>query len=99
MQMYNPEVLGVSLRHIQNRQERRVCEVMTAELADDEDFCGCTLCIEDVYACAMSRLRAHYLHRVSIVLKRPPPNDLEIHEEVCAAIEVVRLRPNHASVT
>ena len=85
-----------SLDHVRNRHEVIVLGFMRDKLPEETDFCGCKLCVEDVYAVAMNTLPAHYVQRSSIILKKGPPSDADIARTVEDAIDKVKVRPNHA---
>jgi Late competence development protein ComFB len=84
-----------TLDSIRNRQESRVAAVMRELLPDDAEFCGCRLCVEDIYAIALNSLPAHYTQSGSLVLRRNPPTDGDIRRAVADALDKVRVRPNH----
>ena len=84
-----------SLTSIRNRHETRVIEAMRDLLPDAEDFCGCRLCVEDVYAMAMNLLPPHYIQIGSMVLRKTPPVETDVRRAVVDALETVRVRPNH----
>lgn len=92
----NKYIVGdTSLEHVRNRHEIRVIEVMDAMISETEGFCGCRICLEDVFAVAMNTLPAHYVQSASIVLKKMPPSEQDISRAVADAIGIVRVRPNH----
>ena len=84
-----------SMEHIRNRQEARVIAAMRDLLPDADDFCGCRLCVEDVYAIALNDLPAHYVQSGSLLIRRQPPTDEDIRRAVSDALDKVRVRPNH----
>lgn len=84
-----------SLEQIRNRYEVKVVQAMREKLLDETDFCGCKICIEDIYALSMNTLPAHYVQRASIILKKDPPSDADIVRTVEDAIDQVKVRPNH----
>ena len=84
-----------SLERIRNRHETRVAAAMRDLLPLAADFCGCRLCVEDVYAIALNELPAHYVQHGSLVLHRQPPSDQDIQRAVADALDKVRVRPNH----
>lgn len=84
-----------SLEHIRNRQESRVAEAMRDLLPSAKDFCGCRLCVEDVYAIALNELPAHYVQHGAWVLRKQPPTDDDVRRIVGDALDKVRVRPNH----
>ena len=86
---------GFSLDHIRNRQEVRVVAAMRDLLPHADDFCGCRLCVEDVYAIALNSLPAHYIQSGAMVLGQPPPTEQDVVRAVADALDKVRVRPNH----
>ncbi len=84
-----------SLEHVRNRYETTVIQIMRDRLLDEQDFCGCNLCLEDVYALAMNTLPAHYVQASAILLSRDPPTEADIARSVEDAFDTVRVRPNH----
>ena len=89
-------VNDTSLDHVRNRHEVIVLEIMREKLPGETDFCGCKLCLEDVYAVAMNTLPAHYVQSSSIILKKDPPSDADIARTVEDAFDKVKVRPNHS---
>ena len=84
-----------SLDGIRNRQEARVVEAMRGLLPNQDDFCGCRLCVEDVYAMALNSLPAQYMQSGSLVIRKNPPTDEDVRRAVADALDTVRVRPNH----
>jgi len=84
-----------SLESIRNRQEARVATAMRDVLPDVADFCGCRLCVEDVYAIALNTLPPHYVQSGAMLLGRPLPTDEDVERAVRDALDKVRVRPNH----
>lgn len=84
-----------SLAGIRNRHEVRVVEAMRERLPTAEDFCGCRICVEDVYAMALNLLPAHYIQSGAMVLGKEIPTDDDIKRAVADALDTVRVRPNH----
>jgi len=89
------EIYDLSLEKVRNRQEVRVIDSMRRLLPTAPDFCGCRLCVEDVYAIALNVLPAHYIQSGSMVLRREPPSDQDVERAVADALDKVRVRPNH----
>lgn len=85
----------VSLEKVRNRQEPRVVAAMRDLLPKDSDFCGCRLCVEDVYAIALNNLPAHYIQSGALMLGKKPPTEGDVHRAVQDALDIVRVRPNH----
>jgi hypothetical protein len=86
---------GHDLGRVRNRYELRVIEALRAALPKQVDFCGCTLCIEDVYAITLNRIPAHYIQTGAIVLHPPDVGPDQIEAHVRSAIDQVRAQPKH----
>jgi hypothetical protein len=84
-----------SLEAIRNRQEPRVAAAMRQVLPGATGFCGCRICVEDVYAIALNTLPAHYVQSGALMLGRKPPTDADVKRAVEDALDMVRVRPNH----
>ncbi|NIP71643.1 MAG: late competence development ComFB family protein [Gammaproteobacteria bacterium] len=85
----------VALGTIRNRQEKRVIASMHEQAPSVEGFCGCRLCVEDVYAISLNSLPAHYVQAGSMVLQKTPPSEEDVRRAVADAFDKVRVRPNH----
>ena len=59
------------------------------------DFCGCELCIEDVYAASLSQLPPHYIPLGSFSPRKDHGQDADVAAVVRRVIDKVRARPNH----
>jgi len=90
---------GYSLRHVRNRQELRVVDAMNRVLPTVNDFCGCRICVEDVYALTLSKLPAHYVQAGAIILRPKGPSDQDIDAAVMESVNAVREHPNHPPET
>ena len=88
------EVSGFSVLHIRNRNESRVADAMRTLLPELKDFCGCRLCIEDVFAAALNSLTPQYAQTGSIVLKKTPDKG-EVTTQVKEAFTRVGTHPKH----
>lgn len=86
----------IPLNQVRNRHESIVLDFMREKLPAESDFCGCKLCLEDVFAVVMNSLPAHYVQKSSIILKKDPPTDADIARAVEDAIDRVKARPNHS---
>jgi len=77
------------LEHIRNRNETRVIHLMQQRLAGMAGFCGCRVCVEDVYAGMMNSITPHYAQVGSVVLKHQPAEEtlLASLQEVVARVE------------
>lgn len=84
-----------SLEKIRNRQEPRVAAAMRDLLPLAPDFCGCRLCVEDVYALSLNSLPAQYVQTGAMIVRQRMPSDDDIRKAVQDALDVVRERPNH----
>ena len=84
-----------TLTGIRNRHETRVVSAMQDLLPKAGDFCGCRICVEDVYAMALNMLPPHYVQSGSLVLRKTAPTGSDIKRAVSDALDTVRVRPNH----
>ncbi|MBI3993541.1 MAG: late competence development ComFB family protein [Candidatus Lambdaproteobacteria bacterium] len=90
------QINRINLHTLRNRQEQRVIEAMRKLLPQAEDFCGCRICMEDIYAAALSKLPAQYVPNGSLVVRRVGPSDSDIEQIVHGVLDQVRLHPNHS---
>lgn len=84
-----------SLDKVRNRQEARVIDTMEQLLSGAGEFCGCRLCVEDVYAISLNAVPAHYVQAGSMILRQQPPSQQDLARVVQDAIDKVKVRPNH----
>ena len=91
----NYSFMEVSLDKVRNRHELRVIGSMREQIDKQQDFCGCPICIEDVYAAAMNAIPPHYVQAGSMILNKNVPSELDIQRAVSDAYDMVRIRPNH----
>jgi hypothetical protein len=68
--------------------------MLREELPNAQGFCGCRLCVEDVYAAALNQVPAHYVQTGSIVLQRLPSDD-DLRRQVVDALTRVGSHPKH----
>jgi hypothetical protein len=88
-------VNGFDLTKVRNRNEVRVVAAMQKVLADANGFCGCQLCVEDVYALCLNQIPSHYVQSGAIVLNHKNPSQAEIERIAAAAVVRVGSTPNH----
>ena len=88
-------VNGVSLERVRNRNELRVVKAMRILLPEQKDFCGCRVCIEDVYAATASNIPAQYVQFGAIILRPKSPSDEELMKILTDSFAKVREHPNH----
>jgi len=86
---------GYSLANIRNRHEVRVIDILRRLMPQHKTFCGCRLCVEDVYALALNAFPPHYVQRGAIVLRQQPPSEEDLERAVREAMDQVAERPNH----
>jgi hypothetical protein len=93
----NPKyfINGYSLENVRNRHEIRVVAALRKVMAAQPDFCGCRLCVEDVYAAALNKLPPHYIQAGAMVLRRLPPSDEQVEQTVREVLDRVHRNPNH----
>ena len=89
------QVNGVSLERIRNRNEVRVVKAMRNMLPEQEGFCGCRVCIEDVYAATASNIPAHYVQFGAIILHPKLPSEEDLMTILADSFAKVREHPNH----
>lgn len=86
---------GYSLINMRNRNETRVIEAMKEILPDTHEFCGCEICLEDVYGATLNALEPRYKHHMTIILKDDVVTDEDIVKKVKEFIKKVSGNPNH----
>ena len=84
-----------SLESVRNRQETRVVELLRNQIPKHQDFCGCRVCIEDVYALVLNSLPPQYAQAGSLVIRGPQFTETDLIDTVNMAIEKVKAIPNH----
>ncbi len=89
-------IFGYSLKNIRNKTEERVISVFKDTVQHYPDFCGCHICLEDVYALSMNSLKPMYKHKLTIVLKSKTTTDEEIKKVLDINIKKIIGNPNHA---
>ncbi len=88
------EVNSYSMLQIRNRNELRVADAVRRILPDQKDFCGCRLCVEDVYAAALNSIPSQYIQQGSIALSKQPAA-AELDASVQEAFARVDEHPKH----
>jgi|SRR3989339_713885 len=88
------QVNGINLDQIRNRYELIAVKKMKEVLPQYPDFDNCSLCIEDVYALALSRMPPVYTHKGSVILHREL-SDQDVEEIIAYAILKVQKTPKH----
>jgi len=89
-------VNGHSLEKVRNRHELQVVAAMRRILPTVSDFCGCQVCIEDVYARTLNRFPAYYVQGGSTILKPLNASAEELEAEVERSVDAVRHTPKHS---
>lgn len=84
----------VDLSRISNKNEKRVIQAMEKILAAMDDWEPEALDIQDIYALALNNLPPRYVQEGTIVFNERVKNE-DIEQEVQAAVEKVRKRPNY----
>ncbi|MDH4224737.1 MAG: late competence development ComFB family protein [Deltaproteobacteria bacterium] len=82
------------LSHIRNRNELRVIRLLRKQLPEEKDFCGCRICVEDVYAATLNTIPPQYAQTGSILMEHKPSDD-EILRVLHQAIARVKHNPTH----
>ena len=83
------------MERVRNRNELRVVKAMRSMLPEQEGFCGCRVCIEDVYAATASNIPAQYVQFGAIILRPKSPSDAELMAVLADSFAKVREHPNH----
>lgn len=89
------EINGFDMAKVRNRNERRVVEAMRKAVEKTKGFCGCQLCLEDVYALSMNKVPSHYVQAGAIILGAKTPPDKGLEKIVLTAVKAVKKTPNH----
>ena len=84
-----------SLEHIRNHNEAEVIKAIKKVMPQFSDFCGCSLCLEDVYALSLNMLPAKYKQSSSILLAKDKIPAAKIESVIVQAIEKVSGHPSH----
>lgn len=91
---YDSKVLEVNFKHIRNRNEQKVIDLMPEVLSEFVDYNPERMDIEDIYALTLNNLPARYKQRGTVVIFEPIKNET-IQEEIRNAIKVVMNNPNY----
>lgn len=86
---------GTSLRDIRNRYEVIVIRLMKKNIHQFPDFDNCPVCLEDVYALALSRIPSIYVKDGSQVFDDDESMTENVEEIVKYAIFQVMSNPKH----
>ncbi|MDH4121859.1 MAG: late competence development ComFB family protein [Deltaproteobacteria bacterium] len=87
-------VNGYNLSTIQNRNKLRVVKRMREALQKAQGFCGCRICVEDLFAATMNAVPAHYAQEGSVILD-PNPSDAELDHIIQQMIRRIAAHPTH----
>ena len=90
-------VNGHSLEHVRNRHELEVVAAMRRLLPAAPKFCGCQVCLEDVYARTLNAFPAYYVQAGSTILKPQNIGSEALEAEVNRSIDAVRHTPKHSA--
>jgi competence protein ComFB len=61
MNMEEKKLFGYDLSAIKNINEELVAEMMETILKDDDTICRCQLCIEDIFALSLNKIKPLYV--------------------------------------
>ena len=89
------EINGLSLENIRNTYEISVIRAMKDLLPEYPEFDNCQICIEDIYALALSRIPSTYVQVGTVIMKKDL-GDNELVEVVKYAIQQVMKSPKHS---
>lgn len=89
-------VNGFDMGHIRNLNEIRVAETIRKLVPETKNFCGCQLCLEDIFSLSLNQLPSHYVQAGAIVLGKKTPPDKELKKVVTRAVKAVKKSPNHS---
>ncbi len=90
-------IKGVSLYEIRNRFEIIVIRLMKQFIPQFPEFDSCPVCIEDVYALALSRMPSIYMKKTQDIPDNKLVNE-SIEEIVKYAIFQVMSNPKHEKI-
>lgn len=85
-----------SLESVKNRHEDRVIKIMRSEIPKSKKFCGCSICLEDVYAMSLNSLTPRYQHTHTVVLDYKGEDEAALKKIIKAQIKDVQKNPNHS---
>lgn len=85
---------GHSLEAVRNICETMVISSLKKLMSEYPQFDQCTMCIEDAYALALSRLPATYAHAGSIILNREVSQQ-DVEDVVRYSLLQVAEHPKH----
>ena len=85
---------NVNLYDIRNINEIKVVEAMKRIIPEYPQFDNCMLCIQDVYALSMTKVKPRYVQNGTVLLRKRDDNEL-IESAVRLAIGLVMKNPNH----
>ncbi|MBT4290726.1 MAG: late competence development ComFB family protein [Deltaproteobacteria bacterium] len=89
------DINGTSLLNVRNSYEIKVIKAMKNLLAEYDKCDGCSICLQDIYALSLSKIKPKYVQEGTIILKKD--DDQKIIEKVVRhAIEKVIENPNHS---
>jgi hypothetical protein len=91
-------IQGHSLADLPNYHEQAVLKMLREVYAGGNPPCGCSLCVEDIYALALNSLPARYIQATSVRSYETSASfvsDDEVRKRVLSAMEKVRESPNH----
>lgn len=89
------EINGVSLYDVRNSYESKVIAIMRELIEAYDAFDGCSICLQDVYALSMSKIKPKYVQAGTIVLRKEDSEQV-LKKAVKFSIEKVIEKPNHS---
>ncbi|MFC1554764.1 late competence development ComFB family protein [candidate division KSB1 bacterium] len=87
---------GYSFEHIRNANENEVLKILADVRHEFDDFCGCNICLEDVFAFALNSLPAKYKQTNTYVFPHHKIPQVDIEVVVIRAIKQIMENPTHS---
>jgi len=95
-QLEDYHIAGHSLENVRNINEVQVVNAMKEKREEFPGFCGCPICLEDVYAAALNTLPAKYKQHSYVMNPSDTLPADQIADAVKAAFQRVIEHPRHA---
>jgi hypothetical protein len=89
------EILGISVKHIKNENEKVVAKAIAELIGVFPKQCRCQTCLEDVYGYVLNNLAPKYKHIRSRRLKMDKASVTEIENLVIKGFKQIKSNPHH----